>query len=89
MTNPLHVDLKKKQVLLRESTLSLGNPTKLEKGPRLYLFDNIFAQGTSQSVLYSGVLVDLLHAVVNGNNACLQPRTQGNFSFSVFYDLTE
>ena len=67
----LRVDLKKKQVLLRESTFSMENPNRLEKGPRLYSFDNIFESNTPLSELCSGVLVDLLHAVVNGNDSCL------------------
>ena len=65
------VDSKKKQVLLRDSTLSVDNQKRFEKAPRLYSFDNIFEKDTTQAEICSGTLVDLLHSVVNGNDACL------------------
>lgn len=69
----LTVDSRKKQVLLRETnTTTVDDVTKrFEKAPRLYSFDNIFTQESSQQELCSGTLVDLLHTVVNGNDACL------------------
>lgn len=80
----LTVDSKKKQVLLRESSITASttsNPDgipqttasskRFEKAARLYAFDNIFTQESTQQELCSGTLVDLLHTVVNGNDACL------------------
>lgn len=74
----LTVDPKKKQVLLRESNVITNGgqenitPSKrFEKAARLYAFDSIFTQESTQQELCSGTLVDLLHTVVNGNDACL------------------
>lgn len=67
----LTVDAKKKQVLLRDSTLSTDGQKRFEKAPRLFSFDNIFDKDAVQTEICSGTLVDLLHTVVNGNDACL------------------
>eukprot|EP00111_Clytia_hemisphaerica_P024300 TCONS_00071654-protein len=75
----LTVDAKKKQVSLRESTITTtsndGGQTssskRFDKAPRIYSFDNIFTQETTQQEICSGTLVDLLHTVVNGNDACM------------------
>lgn len=53
------------------NTSSDNHARRFEKAPRLFAFDCIYDKTSTQSDLCAGTLVDLLQAVVNGNDACL------------------
>ncbi|XP_055331432.1 kinesin-like protein CG14535 isoform X2 [Paramacrobiotus metropolitanus] len=77
----LTIDQRRKQVNLLDPSMLSGNSsvggtrsrstTALPLAPKMFSFDNIFSPDSSQSEICSASLVDLIHSVVNGQDACL------------------
>ena len=69
----LQVDSRKKQVLLRDTQPVCLDKQGIiyEKAPKMFSFDMIFDQDATLAQTCAGTLVDLLHSVVDGNDACL------------------
>lgn len=71
------IDQRRKQVnLLDPSMMSAGSrstrsTTALPLAPKMFSFDSIFSPDSSQGEICSASLVDLIHSVVNGVDACL------------------